>query len=164
MNRITSHPTYAEDQPHARLLLTAHVLHRAITVGSIFGTLYGGGRFAFSPSTRAVTTLPAALLRSSATGVLVSSGIIALALAGRMYGREEIEWKDRTWRLLESQGQNQTDEWSAAGMAGGSVVGVAVGRSVGVAAWKGALGGVGAGSVLGVVAMMTWRQVGGNKE
>lgn len=80
-----------------------------------------------------------------------------------MYGREEIEWKDRSWRLLESRGQNQTDEWSAAGMAGGSVVGVVVGRSVGVAAWKGALGGVGAGSALGVVAMMTWRQISGNK-
>lgn len=164
MNRITNHPAYAEDQPHAQILLTVHVLHRAITLGSIFGVLYGGGRFAFSSSTRAVTTLPSILLRSTSTGVLVASGINALALAGRMYGREEIEWKDRSWRLLENQGQNQTDEWSAAGMVGGAVGGVAVGRSVGVAAWRGALGGAGAGSIMGVVAMMAWRQVLGDEK
>lgn len=161
MNHIADHPAYAEDQPHAHLLLTTHVLHRAITAGSLLGILYGGGRFALSSSARTATTLPAILLRSSSTGVLVSSGINALALAGRMYGREEIEWKDRSWRLLESRGQNQTDEWSAAGMVGGAVGGVAVGRSVGVAAYRAAVGGAGAGSVLGVVAMMAWRQVGG---
>lgn len=164
MNHIADHPAFAEDQPHAYLLLTTHVLHRAITVGSLFGILYGGGRFALSSSARAATTLPAALLRSSSTGVLVSSGINALALAGRMYGREEIEWKDRSWRLLESRGQNQTDEWSVAGMLGGAVGGVAVGRTVGVAAYRAAVGGAGAGSVLGVVAMMAWRQVGGGEK
>lgn len=93
----------------------------------------------------------------------MASGINTLALAGRMYGREEIEWKDRSWRLLENQGQNQTDEWSAAGMVGGAVGGVAIGRSVGVAAWRGALGGAGTGSIMGVVAMMAWRQVRGNE-
>lgn len=163
MNRIIDHPAYAEDQPHSYLILTTHVLHRAITTGSIFGMLYGGGRFAFSSSTRAATTLPAMLLRSSSTGVLVCSGVTALALAGRMYGREEIEWNDRSWRLLESRGQNRTDEWSAAGMVGGAVGGAAVGRKVGVAACRAAMGGAGAGSVLGVVMMMAWAQVGGNE-
>lgn len=161
MNHITDHPAYAEDQPHAHLLLTTHVLHRAITVGSLFGIIYGGGRFALSSSARTATTLPVILLRSSSTGVLVSSGISALALAGRMYGREEIEWKDRSWRLLESRGQNQADEWSAAGMVGGAMGGVVVGRSVGVVTYRAVVGGAGMGSVLGVMAMMAWRQVGG---
>lgn len=87
-----------------------------------------------------------------------------LALAGRMYGREEIEWKDRSWRLLENKNQNQTDEWSAAGMVGGAVVGAAVGRSVGVASWRAAMGGAGAGSVFGVVVMAAWKQVEGKEK
>lgn len=87
-----------------------------------------------------------------------------LALAGRMYGREEIEWKDRSWRLLENKSQNQTDEWSAAGMVGGAVVGATAGRSVGVASWRAAMGGAGAGSVLGVVVMAAWKQVEGKEK
>ena len=27
-------------------------------------------------------------------------GLLALGLVGRMWGREEVEWKDRSWRLL----------------------------------------------------------------
>ena len=46
-----------------------------------------------------------------------------------MYGREDIEWQDRAWRLLENKGQVEADNWILSGAAIGAVtVGVA-GRS-----------------------------------
>jgi len=41
------------------------------------------------------------------TGVFaqIATGLMAFAVPGRMFGREEIEWKDRSWRLMENKGQ-----------------------------------------------------------
>lgn len=40
-------------------------------------------------------------------------------LTGRMWGKDEIEWQDRAWRLIENRSQRETDNW----MIGGSVAG-----------------------------------------
>jgi hypothetical protein len=73
-----------------------------------------------------------------------------------MYGREEIEWKDRSWRILENQGQLETDDWTLGGVLAG--VGVAAGRiGVGALGWRGALGGAGLGSVAGMFGYLGWR-------
>ncbi|CAH0029296.1 unnamed protein product [Clonostachys rhizophaga] len=58
-----------------------------------------------------------------------------------MYGREEIEWRDRSWRLLENEGQLETDDWTYAGMVAGPAV---------LAATKG-------GALGGMLGYMTWR-------
>jgi hypothetical protein len=36
-------------------------------------------------------------------------GIVSVGLVGRMWGREDIEWKDRSWRLMENKGQLETE-------------------------------------------------------
>lgn len=41
-------------------------------------------------------------------------------VTGRMWGKDEIEWKDRSWRLMENRSQRETDNW----LIGGSVAGV----------------------------------------
>ncbi len=46
----------------------------------------------------------------------------------RFWGKEEIEWQDRAWRILGNEGQNETDVWSAAGLLVGVLRGVFMGR------------------------------------
>lgn len=75
---------------------------------------------------------------------------MAVALPIRMWGREDIEWKDRAWRLLENRGQVEVDNWGAVGAA----VGVLLARG---SSWRMRLGGLGIGSTVGVVGYMVWR-------
>ena len=71
----------------------------------------------------------------------------------RMRGKEEIEWQDRSWRLLENKGQLRCDDWTYPGMAVGlaAVVGSGGGRALG---WRGIVGGAGVGSVVGMLGYM----------
>lgn len=71
-----------------------------------------------------------------------------------MWGREEIEWQDRSWRLLENKGQLETDDWTYGGMLAGLAATALLRRPVG---WAAALGSVGAGSVAGTLGYMGWR-------
>lgn len=71
----------------------------------------------------------------------------------RMREREEIEWKDRSWRLLENKGQIECDDWTYTGMVAGAVTSARDGTS----GLKGAVGKVGAGSVVGMLCYMGWR-------
>jgi hypothetical protein len=74
----------------------------------------------------------------------------------RMRGREEIEWKDRAWRLLENKGQVECDDWTYPGMALGfaAVLTNASGKALG---WRGAVGGAGLGSLVGMIGYLGWR-------
>lgn len=49
------------------------------------------------------------------------SGLAPDMLQGRMWRREDIQWKDWTWRLLESKGQADADSWIVAGRVVGSL-------------------------------------------
>jgi hypothetical protein len=73
-----------------------------------------------------------------------------------MRGREEIEWQDRSWRLLENKGQLECDDWTYPGMAVGlaGVIGSGSAKALG---WRGVLGGAGVGSVVGMMGYMAWR-------
>lgn len=108
-------------------------------------------------------------------------GLTSAALAARMQGRENIEWQDRAWRLLENPGQLETDDWTYAGMAAGlAAYTAAVATTTSTATIKssplvllskvrgtrgrvvgglllGVLGSAGAGSVVGTVGYMGWR-------
>ena len=85
---------------------------------------------------------------------------MTLGLTARMWGRQEIEWQDRAWRLLENEGQMRVDDWSLDGM----VLGVALAL---LAARRGNLiiknrpmavvGAAGLGSLIGTEALVEWR-------
>lgn len=70
-----------------------------------------------------------------------------------MRGKEEIEWRDRSWRLLYNRGQVECDDWTYVGMVGGGAMGVVKGGG----GWRGVAGGLGTGSLLGMVGYMGWR-------
>lgn len=184
MSHLWPHPAYAEDQPHALAILTTHVLYRGFQTGAIVGPLVGAARhyalpLVFSrkavPSSSSSPAPPSAsiartrprppllLLRSTGTGAVWGLAIGAAMVPGRMWGRGEIEWKDRAWRLLENKGQVEVDGWGAVGVAlGGVGVGV-LGRRSGWS-WRMRVGGLGMGSTVGVLGYMVWRHgVNGGK-
>lgn len=75
---------------------------------------------------------------------------------GRMRGREEVEWQDRSWRLLENKGEVQTD-WETIGATGvGALAGAAAARrgAVRLAVGPAVLGGAGLGLGSGVLFMV----------
>ncbi|KAB5545549.1 hypothetical protein GE09DRAFT_1243229 [Coniochaeta sp. 2T2.1] len=168
-------PAYAEDQPLSHTILTWHVLSRGFALGSGFGSLtYLVRRYILKPNPSL------SLLRSSGTGSLVGTGLLTLALLGRMRGRDEIEWKDRSWRLLWNRGQREVDDFWLGGLVlGGGVVAVAarggaetgrgkgggggkgvwtvVQRGVRGTGWKGVVGGMGLGALGGMLVQSGWR-------
>lgn len=89
----------------------------------------------------------------------MTMGLMTIAIPFRMWGKEEIEWQDRSWRLLESRGQVEVDKWTYSGMAvGGSwIVLKGKARSRNLLGWRGSLGSIGLGSVGGMLGYMGWR-------
>lgn len=161
LTQLYPHPVYAEDQPSAYTILTIHCLHRGFTAGAILGLLAPAARSAFNTALRRPTIAaplpwPTRLLSSTAVGSLGGIAFLAVAMTARMWGREEIEWKDRSWRLLANRTQNREDDWSVGGAALGAV-GMAImarrggGFAAGVPMWAVLAGGAGAGSVVGTV-------------
>jgi hypothetical protein len=71
-----------------------------------------------------------------------------------MWGREEIEWQDRSWRLTQNKGQVECDDWTYGSMLAAAAAVAWKGKGLG---WRGAVGGVGAGSVIGTLGYMGWR-------
>jgi hypothetical protein len=78
---------------------------------------------------------------------------MAIAVPGRMWGKEDIEWKDRSWRLLENKGQLEMDDWTYPAIAISAATAVVMKQAP-----RMALGTVGLGSVMGMLGSIAWRQ------
>lgn len=163
MSRFFPQAAYAEDQPLSRTILTTHCLTRGATTGAVVSS---GVFFARSvlqrPSTPTASTptlsqpLPRRFLRAAGTGTAVGTVLLAGATVWRMYGREEVEWQDRSWRLVGNRGQVECDDFTYAGAVGG--LGVwAWRRGLKGLGWRGPVGAAGLGSVVGTVGYMVWR-------
>lgn len=153
-SRFFPHPPYAEDQPLSKLILSTHVLSRGFQTGALFGALTGTVRHIYTRPT--TTTLLSALLRSSGVGGAIGIAFLAVGLEARMWGREHIEWQDRSWRLLENKGQVECDTFSAEGAIVGAGA-VAWRQGFRQAGWRILVGGAGLGGLAGVVGYMGWR-------
>lgn len=158
MSRFFPHAAYAEDQPLGRTILYTHVLTRGLTTGSLIGAAVATTRhllpFGSSPARQLL--LSSRVLGASATGAVIGVGLSALATVGRMWGRDDIEWQDRSWRLMESRSQLRVDDWTYAGMAVAPAVLAAARASTkgSVSGWRGVVGAVGLGSIGGMVAYL----------
>lgn len=161
MSRFYPHSEYAEDQPYPYTILSVHVLARGAQAGAGIGSIIG----LTSPLVRRVLSrppktsipLPINVLRSAGVGTGIGTGLLTIALIGRMQGKSHIEWADRSWRLLENKGQVEVDDWSL----GGALLGVAAvafsDRGIRGLGWRGVLGGAGIGSLVGTGGYMIWR-------
>ena len=160
MSHLWPHPRYAGDQPYAHAILTTHVLFRGFETGAFIGPIIGTARhFLLHRRTPFPSTTPPfiiTLLRSTGIGAVITMGVVTVGLVARMWGREEIEWKDRSWRLLEDKGQMELDRWSVAGMGAGAVIMAASGHTKEVGL-RGQVGSCGVGATVGVLSYMVWR-------
>ncbi|KAF7198536.1 hypothetical protein HII31_00275 [Pseudocercospora fuligena] len=159
MSRFFPHSPYAEEQPYSHTLLYSHVLYRGFQTGVTLGL----GSIALQSAygyVRGRSSIPrAAFLPTTGRWALITTALMVPATYGRMYGREEIEWQDRSWRLLENKGQVETDDWSLVGTLAGAAA------SLRQSAWKETgttrtlriAGGAGIGSMVGVAGYMVWR-------
>ncbi|GKT40906.1 uncharacterized protein ColSpa_01087 [Colletotrichum spaethianum] len=166
MSRYFPHAAYAEDQPLARTILTVHVLTRGYTTGAVVGlgvSAVGGlynrlrGAKASAPTPLTTTLRSARLLRSTGTASAVGLGLMGIALVGRMQGRDDIEWRDRAWRLMVNQGQLETDDWTYGGAVAGLVAVAVRPQLKTVGGWRVFAGATGLGSVAGTAGYLIWR-------
>lgn len=143
---------YAEDQPLARTILATHVLSRGFQLGTGVGLLNSSAEALVKR--RSITT--PILLRSAGAGGVIGAGLVGVGLIARMWGRDEIEWKDRSWRLRYNSGQLAIDNWSEPAAVLGALA-VALRRQSGaiMGGWRGLVGGAGIGSLVGVVGCMS---------
>lgn len=157
MSRFVPHTAYAEDQPYARTLLWAHVLYRGLQTGATLGLASS----ALQHTYKIIRGTPRALLLSPTTlattgrWALITTALMVPATIGRMWGREDIEWRDRSWRLLENKGQKEVDDWSLVGTVIGATA--AARRGGGQMRVLRVAGGAGVGSMVGVTGYMIWR-------
>jgi hypothetical protein len=161
MSRFFPHSLYAEDQPLARTLLTAHVLYRGFQSGAALGLFYGTSRVLVRDFRQGIRTALVggwpAIQRSTGVGSLIGIGILAIGLPLQMAGKEEIEWKDSSWRLLESQGQLAVDDWTLAGTLVGLGSSALSRRQPAVPlGWKMVLGRGALGSTVGLLGYFIW--------
>lgn len=156
MSRFFPHPAFAEDQPFPHVILTTHVLTRGFTAGALVGSLIRLPGYFLSKPTSSIPAGPlsTAVLRSAGVGTVVGTGLLSVVLAVRMWDKEPIEWADRSWRLLENKGQVEVDDWSYSGALLGAAATTLSRRNLG---WRGLLGGMGLGSLVGVGGYMGWR-------
>ncbi|KAH9874972.1 hypothetical protein J1614_004460 [Plenodomus biglobosus] len=159
MTSLFPHPAYAEDQPYAHIILYLHVM-RASAMSLSFLSIFQFPVSLVASRLRGTSlphsTLVAHTLKMSGRGLILGTAAGAAMTWGRMRGMEEIQWQDRTWRVLENRGEVETD-WVSLGGAGGGAVGgyLAARRGMVPASMSTAvLGGAGVGFATGVPYMI----------
>jgi Protein of unknown function (DUF1757) len=178
MSRYFPHTAYAEDQPYPHTILTTHVLHRGFQAGALLGCTgvlsYTAYRRYVQPPKEAIRASSAAqgmrntllpnTLRATGIGATAGAALMGAMLVPRMWSKEEIEWQDRAWRLLENEGQMSVDDWSLEGMLVGVAAAVLAARR-GLIVIKNrpmaVVGAAGLGSLSGTEGSMAWRALKG---
>jgi hypothetical protein len=159
MASLFAHPVYAEDQPYAHTILYLHVMRASAMTFSFFSLF----RFPASLVAARYRKIPvdynaisAQTLRGSSRAFALGTTAGALMTWGRMRGREEIEWKDRSWRIIENNGEVRTDWVTLGGAGAGAVAGLIAARrgAVPMNVGRAALGGAGIGMASGVPYMI----------
>ncbi|EUC28116.1 hypothetical protein COCCADRAFT_109979 [Bipolaris zeicola 26-R-13] len=159
MTSLFPHPVYAEDQPYARSILYLHVMRASAMSFSFFSLARFpasiiGARYNKAPIDYNV--ILARTLKTAGRGLVLGTVAGAVMTWGRMRGLEEIEWKDRSWRILENNGEVQTD-WVTLGCASGGAVAALIAARRGMIKMPvggAVLGGSGAGMAAGVPYMV----------
>ncbi|KAK5942645.1 hypothetical protein PMZ80_005210 [Knufia obscura] len=110
----------------------------------------------------AASTIIPTTVRSAGVGGAIGGLAMAVMVPGYMSGKEHVEWQDRSWRLLNNQGQVAVDNWSLAGVLFGitSPLFVTQFRSSDMLSWRMLVGRAGVGSLAGVAGCMVASQLG----
>jgi hypothetical protein len=93
MTTLFPHAEYAEDQKYAKTILTFHVLRSGAAAGAATAFPIALG-LCLAKGPRNLSTLSRILLVSSSRGLVAGPVVTGVMLVGRMWGREDIEWRD----------------------------------------------------------------------
>ncbi|KIW03177.1 uncharacterized protein PV09_05404 [Verruconis gallopava] len=155
MTSLFPRSEYAEDQQYAKTILRFHCWLRGLTTGAIVAVpTAAASTLIWGP-----TSLPVfnnRLLVHSFRGTVAGLVFGAVAVEGRMFGRSDIEWKDRSYRLLANKGQIEVDNWTLIGGAIGGLLGARRGL-IPLSLSQRVLAGVGLGNVGGTLGYVGWR-------
>jgi hypothetical protein len=137
---------YPEDQQNAKIILQLHGVAKGLQTGSLVGfatgTVYGLIR---------KQPVLATAAKASGIGMLAFSALVPGLILIQMQGKQDIEWKDRSWRLQRHQGQLNVDTLSTTTMLTGGLLGPTMGYT--------RIGGAGIGAGLGVIAHVLLSQL-----
>jgi len=103
------------------------------------------------------------LFISSSRGLVFGTLVSGVLLGVRMQGREDIEWSDRSWRLLTNKSQVEVDNWILGGTAMEATAAFLASRSgrlpTGIENRMATalVGGAGLGITAGTAGYMLWR-------
>lgn len=155
MSRFFPHSSHAEEQPYAHTLLWSHILYRGFQTGTTLGLAFTAAQYTYKTIRKSPRSplLSAASLSTTGRWAIAATLLMVPSTIGQMWGKEEIEWQDRSWRLLENKGQMEVDDVSLIGTAVGMAAGF---RARPFSVWRVA-GGAGVGSMVGVGGYMIWR-------
>jgi hypothetical protein len=159
MDSLFPQAAFAEDQQNAKAILYLHVM-RASAMSFTFFSLARIpiilARAQFRKVPVDVPALFARTLQSSGRVFAIGSAVGALMTWGRMRGRTEVEWQDRSWRILGNNGEVKTDWTTMVGSGAGAVVGAVAARRGAIPASVGSalLGGAAAGSSVGMFTIL----------
>jgi len=162
MTSLFPHAEYAEDQPYSKEILTLHVLRAGAPAGVIVSFPIAAALTVFR-GPRTWSNLSQRLVLSSCRGLIWGTALSGLALAGRMWGKEQIEWQDRSWRLQENRFQSEVDWWILDGAVVGAVTSFLALRrgklppALLAKRRETVIGGAGFGTMLGTIGFMGWR-------
>jgi hypothetical protein len=92
---------YPEDQRFPHTILYLHGAMKGSQAGSFLGL--GIGSLVSLAKHRKIVLQTAA--QGAGIGLLTGTALLFPLIASRMHGKDEIEWKDRSWRLQRNQGQ-----------------------------------------------------------
>lgn len=149
-HHVFPHSDFAEDERYGKSVLTTHVLRRGWQTGATIGLGIGTAQSLLKRKAFSTILAPTGL------GAIVGMALMVPGLPFYMLGKEDIEWKDRSWRLLEHRGQKEVDDWSAVGLVGGALAAArspAV-REAGKLSLVRLAGGAAVGDLIGVVGYM----------
>ncbi|EAT85256.1 hypothetical protein HBH56_171890 [Parastagonospora nodorum] len=165
MDSLYPQAAYAEDQPNAQAILYIHVMRASAMTFTFFSlaripiTLIGS-RVRGLPVN--MSALVARTLQSSGRAFIAGSAVGAFMTWGRMRGREDIEWQDRSWRILRNKGEVKTDWVTMGGMGAGAAAGIFAARRgvLPVSIGRSALEGGAAGASVGIPFMIATYMMG----
>ncbi|KAI8892033.1 hypothetical protein BC833DRAFT_506762, partial [Globomyces pollinis-pini] len=101
---------YTEDQMYPKTIMYTHGLIKGAQAGPIVGAGIGTFWALYKRS-------PIPILRGATIGLITAPAVTCAMIYGRMMSKEDIEWKDRAWRLQRNNGQLLVDRYSLLTMA-----------------------------------------------
>jgi len=167
MTSLFPRSAHAEDQPYARTILYLHVV-RASSMSFSFLSLFHfpislvAARYRKTPVD--YNTIVVRTLKTSGRGFVLGAAAGVAMTWGRMRGREDVEWKDRSWALLENKGEVKTD-WVTIFSSGAGAVATLIAARRGtmpLTTSNAILGGAAFGSAAGVPYMFVLYAMGRN--